>query len=176
MRVVRNRNECELSAPGADVDSVGVQAHCGAAIAMVTVLTLFTPAFGDTAALASFPSSPRLDTFRTDDLLNPSWTTPALGENGMYLDGTAHEFTGSVTPANTWAAALWNNSPTHEAFSSTRHGRQSAALVAETHSCTPMSPAGRLERRTRGVVTSHSSRTPICRRRQPRCRSTGSTR
>ena len=117
MRVVETGTSASCRHPGLMSTRWASKAHWGAAIAMVTVLTLFTPAFGDTAALASFPSSPRLDTFRTDDLLNPSWTTPALGENGMYLDGTAHEFTGSVTPGNAWAAALWNNSPTHEAFS-----------------------------------------------------------
>jgi hypothetical protein len=56
-------------------------------------------------ASASFPSSPTLDNFASDSALNPSWITPALGESGMHLDTTAHEFTSS---SGSWAGALWN--------------------------------------------------------------------
>lgn len=69
------------------------------------------------AASAAFPSSPTLDTFTSDQSLSPGWTTPALGDNPMYLDPTAHELTGIGTAADAWAGALWNNPPSHAAFS-----------------------------------------------------------
>jgi hypothetical protein len=75
----------------------------GAVLAVIAAswgLTVAAP-----ATAASFPSSPTLDNFAVDSALNPGWITPALGESGMQLDATAHEFTSN---AGSWAGALWS--------------------------------------------------------------------
>jgi Bacterial Ig-like domain (group 3) len=101
--------------------------------AFVALLVVGTLAFGDSAALArpTFPSSPQLDNFAIDESLNPSWSTPALGEGAMRLDKVAHEFVGID---GHWDAGLWNTSfaaPVEVWATINRAGTNDANLYAD---------------------------------------------